>query len=414
MKTGIFSKIATSLILGMLSPFIIASCSSDDDGNGNNPRKKIELTPEEAVIASDGQSMALNMLKYFAVNSENDNFMVSPLSAQFCLGMLANGASGNTLKEFVTELNVTSLSELNSLNQRLSTELPKVDKKTAFRNANSMWLNKDFQVLPDYSLILSKVYNADATSLDLTTMSAVNKINRWCSDKTNGMISKIFSEPLSDQVDMLLINALYFKGEWSEPFEKGNTSDKEFTNADGSKVKVPMMQDSQTIRCLRSTDHYMFSLNYGNEAYRMIVILPYEGYNLGGVLESFSMDDWAKWKREGQVMECSLWMPKFKIDTDLRLNDFLLYLGIKDAFNPTNADFSNLSQKNVLLSDVWQLTSIEVDEKGTEAAAVTIGGIMDSLPIGPDMEIHVDRPFAFLIEETSTGAVLFAGRINKM
>ena len=113
-------------------------------------------------------------------------------------------------------------------------------------------------------------------------------------------------------------------------------------------------------------------------------------------------------------MECSLWMPKFKIDTDLRLNDFLLHLGIKDAFNPTNADFSNLSQKNVLLSDVWQLTSIEVDEKGTEAAAITIGGITDSLPIGPDMEIHVDRPFAFLIEETSTGAVLFAGRINKM
>lgn len=414
MKTGIFTKITASLALGLLSALILPSCSSDDDDKGSNPRKYIELTPEEAVIVSKGQPMALNMLKYFSENSGNDNFMVSPLSAQFCLSMLANGADGNTLNELINALNVTSLSELNSLNQRLSTELPKVDKKTVVRIANSMWLNKDFQVLPDYSLILSKVYKAEATSLDLTTMSAINKINRWCSDKTNGMIPTIFHKPLSDQTCMLLINALYFKGEWSEPFKKENTADKDFTNADGSKVKVPMMQGSQTIICMKSTDHYMFSLDYGNEAYRMIVILPLEGHNLSEVLESFSMDDWDEWKREGQVMNCPLWMPKFKIDTDFKLNDYLINLGVKDAFDRINADFSNLSQQNVFLAGVRQLTSIEVDEKGTEAAAVTVTDLDASLPMIPRVEIHVDRPFAFLIEEKSTGAVLFAGRINKL
>lgn len=412
-----FTKMKLFNVLTLSVGVLLCSCSSDGDGGGDNTRKEIELTPEEAVIAANEPSLALDMLKYFDVNSDEDNFMVSPLSAQFCLGMLANGAEGNTLTELETALKVTSLDELNSLNRQLSAKLPRVDKKTVFRSANSMWLNKDFKVLPDYSLLLSKFYNAEATSLDLTSGSAINRINRWCSDKTNGMIPTVFKEPFDDNVRMVLINALYFKGEWSEPFKKENTSDKEFTNADGSKVRVPMMQDSRReVRRMREDGYCMFSLDYGNGAYRMIVILPSDGYPLGEVLESFSMDDWTQWKRVGQVAECPLWMPKFKIETDFEMNDYLKSRGVEDAYDSFKADFSNLSQEDIYLSRVRQITNIEIDEKGTEAAAVTVSDLYASAagPIKPGTEIHVDHPFAFLIEEKSTGTILFAGRVNKL
>ena len=403
----------SALLLG--AAFLFNACSSsDNDGGEANQRKDIVLNVNEIAIVDAQTGSALDMLRYFDSNSQEDNFMVSPLSVQFSLGMLANGAQGKTLDEITAALGSYSLDELNELNRRLLTELPKADKKTTLRSANSAWLNKGFNVLPTYSRSVAEFYSADAATVDLSSDAAMKEINDWCASKTDGMIPTILKEPYDDNIAFVLLNALYFKGEWQKPFETQNTISKDFNNADGTVSKVATMCKSEVMQYLKTEKYELVRMNYGNGAYAMTLLLPAEDSSLSNALQTVTPYIWSMWKRLRVMKDCKLEMPKFSIETYLELDKYFKSIGIKEVYDSEKADLSAMSDKNICLTKSDQFTRIDVDEKGTVAAAVTeLEGWYTDI-VHESVEFHVNRPFAFVIEETSTGAILFTGRVNKL
>ncbi len=404
-------KIYNALFLA--SALMFSACSSDSDV-ADNERKDIELDGNEIEIVNTQNSTAFDMLRYFDANSEQANFMVSPLSAQFSLSMLANGAQGTTLDELSKVLGGNSVGELNALNKRLLSELPKADKKTAFRSANSLWLNNGFNILPAYSRSMADFYRTDVATVDLTTDVAVKKINDWCSLKTDGMIPSVINSPYSGDIVFIILNALYFKSEWQQPFKTENTVSKEFTNSDGTVSNVATMCKKEYMPYFKTEKYELVRMNYGNGAYAMTLLLPSKDSSLGEVLQTLDAEAWATWKSNRVVKDCMLEMPKFTIDTRFDLDGYFGSMGIKEVYDANKADLSAMSDRAVHLSRSEQFTRIEVDEKGTVATAVTKHELWDTDVYFEPVEFHIDRPFAFIIEETSTGAVLFTGRVNKL
>ncbi|MCM1355490.1 MAG: serpin family protein [Staphylococcus sp.] len=404
----------SNLFLFLTSVFILTSCSSDSDDSGSNERKDINLNPTELEIVKANTSIGLNMLSYFDGNSEEDNFMVSPLSAQFVMGMLANGAQGKTLDEITAAMGTNSIDELNDLCKRLLTELPKADKKTTLRSANSAWFNKGYNVLPSYSKAIADFYSADASMIDLTTVESMKMINDWCSSHTDGMIPSVITKPYSQEIRFVLLNALYFKGEWSSPFSVDQTANKDFNNADGSVVKTLTMCKSLSAPYYNHPDFELARLTYGNGAYAMTIVLPSKQSSLTKALAALDGSVWAEWKSSRKTFELKLEFPKFKIATTTEINRYLQSLGIKEVYC-SDADLSAMTDRPAFLSTVDQYTAIEVDEKGTVASVVTKGEGLDGANFDPIVvDFHIDRPFAFVIEETSTGSILFVGRVNKL
>lgn len=392
---------------------MFSACSSNSDV-ADNERKDIVLDGSEIAIVDTQISSAFDMLRYFDSNSKEGNFMVSPLSIQFSLGMLANGAQGKTLDEITAALGSHSLDELNDLNKRLLSELPKADKKTAFRSANSVWLNKGLNVHPEYSRSVAEFYRAEAATVDLSTEETMKRINDWCSSKTEGMIPTVIKEPYTDNTAFVMLNALYFKGEWQKPFKTENTVNKEFTNSDGTVSNVATMCKKENMYYFKGEKYELVRMNYGNGAYAMTLLLPSKDSSLGEVLQTLDAEAWAAWKSNRVVKDCMLEMPKFTIDTRFDLDGYFGSIGIKEVYDANKADLSAMSDRAVHLSRSEQFTRIEVDEKGTVATAVTKHESWDTDVYFEPVEFHIDRPFAFIIEETSTGAVLFTGRVNKL
>lgn len=410
MKTYKFIIVAAGLLFG--------ACSSDNDDMGSNERKNIELSRAESEIVGVQNGTAFKMLSYFNENSESDNFMVSPLSAQFALGMLANGAEGNTLAELENALGVGALDELNTLNSKLLAELPKADKETTVEMANSMWLNTGFNVYPEYSKCLADFYRAESRTLELASTEAMKEINRWTSKKTKGLVPELLLRPLKKDTRIALINAIYFKGEWDEPFKKELTAPRKFLNIDGTTSQPATMRLDGADAKYYSADKYeLASLDYGNGAYSMTILLPAEDSSLDEAISMIDSQAWSEYKQSGRIRGCNVLLPKFNIETRFDLIPYLMSLGVHDTFDRDAADFSSLSEHPVFVSMVKQVTNIMVDEKGTEAAAVTIVGGDTEAVLGPDFKVidfFVDRPFAFIIEERSTGAILFMGRVNRL
>lgn len=404
-------KIYNALFLA--STLMFGACSSESDV-ADNERKDIVLDGNEIEIVNTQNSTAFEMLRYFDGNSEQANFMVSPLSAQFSLSMLANGAQGTTLDELSKVLGGNSVGELNALNKRLLSELPKADKKTAFRSANSLWLNNGFNILPVYSRSMADFYRAEAATVDLSAEETMKRINDWCSSKTEGMIPTVIKEPYTDNTAFVILNALYFKGEWQKPFKTENTVSKEFTNADGTVSNVATMCKKEYMPYFKTEKYELVRMNYGNGAYAMTLLLPSKDSSLGEVLQTLDAEAWAAWKSNREVKDCMLEMPKFTIDTRFDLDGYFGSIGIKEVYDANKANLSAMCDRAVHLSRSEQFTRIEVDEKGTVATAVTkLEGECTDV-IHQPVEFHVNRTFAFIIEETSTGAILFTGRVNKL
>lgn len=395
---------------------VLCGCSSDDDMGPNNERKDIELSPVETAIVAKQNSMAFDMIKFYDENTEDKNFIISPLSAQFALGMLANGAQGSTLNELTAALGVESLGELNMLNKRLLNELPKADRKVNFQAANSMWLNKNFEVLPSYSQAVGEYYGADATSLDLSDESSIRRINSWCDQKTEGMITKVLDIPDPDAM-FYLISSLYFKGEWDEnfKFDKADTKDKDFTNIYGITKKVPTMSNKFFCRYYDGEKYGILKMDFGNGAYSMYIVLPAEDSSLK---ETISLLNKGSWDRSMEHLyggyECRIEFPKFKIDSQVGLIPYMKHIGVKDVLEADKSDLSALSSQATHVTKAFQISGIEVDENGAEAVSVTVIEDVDNMYIPKKIDFFMNRPFAFVIEETSTKTILFMGCVKDL
>lgn len=410
MKTSLFSTVA-AVTLGVLLTGI--SCKNSNVAPDSNQNKNIGTAGElrvSAPFADQTTQFAFDITKRVsAQEGKAKNLFISPLSLHIVLGMLLNGANGQTAQEIqkTLKLDAQTLTEANQTYQNLMQNLPGVDPQVTLNLANSVWYRNTFTVEKGFQDLLKQSFQAEVAAQNFDDPATVNTINNWASQKTNGKIPKVIDQIQPDNV-MFLLNALYFKGDWKTQFDSGKTIDMPFNLASGGTTNVRMMRLNTNLkRGFRST-YTAFELPYGSDKYAMTVLLPTENTTADALLNTFNSSEWSQLQKDMVLGNIDIGLPKFTLKYEIKLNDALSALGMPTAFTD-RADFTKINTKGGLtLSFVKQNTFVAVDEKGTEAAAVTTGGVSTvSLP----QSTICDRPFVFVIHEKTTGTILFVGKI---
>jgi serine protease inhibitor len=343
------------------------------------------------------------------------NVILSPVSASLAVSMLANGAEGGTLDGILRTLAAADgIAALNRGSAALMEGLRSDDVEIAV--ANAVWVQQGVPILPGFVDAVRSPYAAEVAAVDFRAPATVEAMNAWASRSTRGRIPSIVEAPLpSDQV-LFLANAVYFKGRWQDEFRPAATRDRPF-HTPGGTIQHPLMHRTAHYGHLDEEGFSAVRLPYRGRTFAMYVLLPDSGVPLAAVRERLEADAWAGWIGGFRSREVQLALPRFRLDTRADLVAPLSDMGMTDAFDPRGArftrlvDLSLLGDQNVYVSRASQQVFIEVNEEGTEAAAVTsIGAILDSVP-PPPLPFIVDRPFIFAIRDDATGALLFVGQV---
>ena len=376
-----------------------------------NPLKKIELDTRSEAFVRQGKTFAFEFLRRMN-EVQKTSFVISPLSMQFLLGMILDGAQGETADEICRVLGYEAgdVRAINAFASSMLEQLPAVDKETALSIADAVFVNDRCSILDSYRTSVVQNYDATVSDLDFSDVGeATNRINQWCSDHTNGMITHVL-----DQVDATvlayLMNAVYFKSRWKEPFPAEATSQERFLDEEGKESTVPMMKNAGSFLYQENEYFSAVRLPYGNGAFQMTVILPQKGKVIQDAVSVLDAHGWSEITGRWSKREVDVWLPKFETKFHIDLNQLLSEMGMPTAFDELKADFRAMSAQALFLSQVMQDAVIRVDEEGTEAAAVSTGNMATSIP--QYSMFHADHPFLYLITESSTDAILFAGKFS--
>ncbi|MDE0483446.1 MAG: serpin family protein [Candidatus Poribacteria bacterium] len=408
-----FGKTMLSLIMIVFLLFI--GCF-ESVINTLTPEKDEPITvPIDSNVAGANTEFGFNLFNAIWETEQNQNIFISPFSVSVVLTMTLNGAAGETEQAMIDTLQLQGI-DTNSINSsygQLQQTLQTSDPKVTLTIANSLWGNQGIQFTPDFLQRNTQFFNAEISILDFLDPSSLTTINQWVNDNTNSKIPKILDEIDSNAV-LFLINAIYFKGAWQTEFDPAHTRDGPFHLTNGSKKQVPMMFRSGRYSHYRADAFQAVNLPYGDGRISMYIFLPNRNSNLNAFLETLNPENWENWMSQFREQEISLRMPKFKLEYGTKeLNDALTTLGMGIAFDQSRADFSRMVSledlgANLYIDKVSHKTFIEVNEEGTEAAAVTIVGVVKtSLP----PQFTVDRPFFFAIRDNETKTVLFMGTV---
>jgi serpin B len=401
------------LLLVQCSEKAVVPQDEIDPGNSN----PVSLGQTELELAARGNTFGFKLFRKIISQEEDTNIFISPLSVSMALGMTLNGANGDTEEAMEHTLELTGLTseEINEGYRNLIDFLLSLDPNVRFGIANSIWTKLGFPIQGEFLNVNRDYFDAEVRELDFGDPASVDIINGWVNEKTNGKIEKVLEDEIPPDMVMYLINALYFKGAWTTEFDPENTFDFPFYLSDGTTMKCKMMAraDSSALY-LRSVDFQAVELPYGNGDYSMIILLPNWDVSLDQLVAGLSDDNWSAWMASLTPTEVELFIPKFKIEYDLTMNDVLEALGMTIAFDPYRADFTGMNPCNCLYLDfVQHNTFVEVNEEGTEAAAVTTVGI-GYTGIGPTTPVFMaDRPFAFAIRDRCSGSILFMGKVAR-
>ena len=404
--------------------FTASACWEPEDPDpqpydGENPFQPIELTTKQAGLVRTGNAFSLNLIHRVdsfqkSGNEKDKSWFISPLSLQFALGMLLNGAQEGTAAQICQTLGYSEgqTDEVNALCKLLLERLPEIDRQTELKIADAIFYNKNVSLLPSFEKAVQDNYSAGLQALDFTkTKASAGTINKWCSDQTKGMIPSVIDE-VDPAALAYLVNAIYFKSQWADKFPKSATEKETFTYENGGKDKLPMMKLQEKRFSYNENDVcQMVCLPYGNGAFSMTVLLPKKGHTVSDVAAMLDKDG-VPYGRETIV---DLWLPRFETKYHILLNDILCDMGMPGAFNPMTANFLAMSKKPSHIDFVQQDAVIKVDEEGSEAAAVTVIGMKftSAVPQEPKRAVfHADHPFLYLITEASTGSILFAGEFT--
>lgn len=392
----------------------IASCSTS--------KNKVEATTQAGSLDESTTTVAAAESKIAADNAfwggllseacreiEKENICLSPLSAQFAMAMVANGAEGKTRTEILDAMQLGD--SANTESRRL---LDEIAAKTVWnencdvRIANSIWIKDGFDVKQEFVDTNKASFDAFVESTEFNK-ATVKRVNEWCSENTNGKIPTIIDR-FTDNDRMLLINALYFKAAWSKPFQERNTTDKKFTTEKGEEIKVPTMM-MRSNELFYKDDAVAMVTKRLQGGYSMLFILPGEGVKCDEAAE-YVAKDFDTLLKNMEVTDVHLSLPKFTTDFGMSLKSTLANLGIKRAFG-SKAQFGGISSEALYISDVIQKTYINVNEKGTEAAAVTmtVVGLLSMRPSKTEI-ITFDRPFIYAIIKDNGNQVLFTGKVG--
>jgi serine protease inhibitor len=339
------------------------------------------------------------------------NICISPYSTATVLHMVNNGAAGKTKTEMQQVLGTTGLSfsDINAANRDIAQSLARENTPhVTLTTANAIWYRQDSQVKATFIGTNEQFYGATVEALNFADPHAVDVINAWASDKTQGKIRRI-ADGMIDPVntEMFLANAIYFKGKWSSPFAVKDTKEQPFHLRGGDEKMVPMMSRTETFLYRHGPGYQAVWLPYEGMHQAMYVFLPDANSSPETVLGALSGENWQRAIKSGSL-KIKLMLPKFKVEYSVELRQPLESLGMKAAFSASSANFSGIAPK-LFISSARHKTFVEVKEEGTEAAGVTgLAAELASLPREP-YPMVVDRPFLFFIEDTQTQTILFMG-----
>ncbi len=401
-------RLFKSAMMALVSIVLLTSCEGNDFPEG----KKIVLSRSEMAMVSQGNRFSFDLLNRMIEEHPDENVMLSPLSLSEVLVMVANGAAENTREEILNTLGFAenNMEEVNAYYRTLHNGLLKADPRVKLSLGNSVWIDDDFEVKQSFTGTLEANYNAKVNVLPFDN-GMVSKVNDWCKRETNGSITRLLDA--APQSDLLLLNALYFKGDWTIKFKKENTSVKRFVKSEGS-AWVDFMCGTFDADCYSNVDEpfKVLRLPYGNEAFSMIIALPDEGVNVDEFAKSITADEWQRWiEGMSKYIDVNIEIPKFKMEFDFEddLKEVLQVMGIKEAFT-TTSDFSGISDNDRLfVGGIKQKTFIEVNEDGSTIATVT----STKDPSSPmfNNKFIVNRPFIYAIQERNSGVILFVGKV---
>jgi len=435
MKKNLF--LITALVLSC----VMTSCSSSDDTTGDPDEPKrlvymiadpqpIQLTEAQRVFANDNNLFTLNFLKTVNdVDNSGKSFIYSPLSITYVLGMVNDAATGQTEKELEQTLGFHEggIKAVNEYCKKLIDGLPKVDESVKLNIANAIFLNKHYTLKEQFQKDMNDYYDAKAEALDFSSSQTLSRINGWCNEKTNGMIPTILNDVNPNMVSYLL-NAIYFKADWRSKFDKNNTKEEAFTTENGT-ITLPLMHQNVLISYLKTDTYSAVILPYGSGLWNMTVLLPEEGKTTDDVINELAKSSTVNnpgWCETGgnyfQGYEVDLKLPRFETDSDtdkLGIKDGLVGLmknmGINLAFDSYLAEIPNMCNAPVYIAMMRQKAKIKVNEEGSEAAAVTVAGMLENSagPMDyPKATFHANRPFVYVIREQSSGVILFVGKFT--
>ncbi|HCY43466.1 MAG TPA: proteinase inhibitor I4 serpin [Prolixibacteraceae bacterium] len=398
-------RLFTFLILAILT----FSCTNEAE---NQFVTELTTTEKSAkIIAADNQFGFELFQKIEASLDEPKNTMISPMSVSLALAMVYNGAEGNTKKQMEEMLHKAGLTpdDINQSYKDLVAGLASHDPRVELSISNAIYYRNNFPVKADFITTNQNYYNAEVSGLDFTkTTQTLNTVNGWVKNNTKGKIDKIIEEVKPNDI-MYLLNAIYFNGEWKYQFKKEDTANLSFTKEDKTVIQVPTMTIENSFNYCNQQNFQLLEMPYGSGKYSMLIFLPASGKNTGDVISMMTVENVTDWISKLTEHKKKVYLPKFEFKFDNSLVDELMALGMTDAFG--NANFSGIADAaDLVISEVMHKSYIKVDERGTEAAAVTgITVELTSMPV--DNSFRADHPFVFAIREKDTEAILFIGKV---
>lgn len=431
-----------SIVTIALVILCLLALQCDESSNPNRPdpapdprpepeRSPAELTQQESSLLESANKFGLNLFREIAHNTDaTKNIFISPLSVSYAFGICYNGANGDTREAIGATLELAGLSvdEMNEAYHDVTWILTQTDPLVEFKIANSFWSRKGKAIQPEFVEMSRTYFDARVEEIDFQAPWAADTINAWVDRSTNGKIDQMVEPPIDPAVIAILMNAIYFKGNWMFPFDPENTQTDTFYLADGSESECQMMWLSEDDHAVEGDDDVVapdtnatffgndylsaVSLPYGRGDFRMTILLPNlwmnPDNNVDSLIEKFTPENWESWLDGFQPVRFTVGLPKFRFEYEVDLKEILKTLGMEIPFDPSRADFSNMFVDGVgWIDKAKQKAFVQVDEKGTEAAAVTMVIWNQSML----QRLVLDRSFLIVIHEDVSGAILFIGKI---
>jgi len=409
------------LLLSGVLVFILAPCQNKNVSFALEIDASQVLTGKDNNLVQSANKFGLKLFREISSAEGNENIFISPLSVSLGLGMALNGAKDSTFYEIqqTLELQGLSLEDINKSNQAM---LANLDSQVIFEIANSIWHRNTFPVLDEFIELNRAFYNAEVKPLDFDEANSSKLINSWVNKKTHGKIRNIIDQPIDVKTVMFLINAIYFKGSWVNQFDKLQTKTDSFVLPDNTEEECELMMQNEFFPYFENEHFQAIDLPYGGGHFSMAIFLPKTRQNddVNSLTDMFTEENWSNWSSAYERAKVKLSMPKFKFEYDILLNNTLKELGMARAFDSSSADFkkmydTTLCKENIYIDEVLHKTFIEVDEKGTEAAAVTKIDVKVSAMPNNDQPrqivMRIDHPFIFAIRERQSNSILFMGKI---
>ena len=409
------------ILLAIIISLTLLQCSQRSNPT-NSYEQPIDLPAVEKKLVNSNNEFGLKLFREINQDKKDSNVFISPLSVSMVLGMTYNGADGDTKEAMHQTLDYGDLSteEINQCYKHLINSLTQLDPTVDFQIANSIWYclqGRNPKV--EFIDLCQSYFDALVRGFDIYDPHVEDTINACVEENTNGRIKKILNGVINPVTLMFLINAIYFKGAWTYRFDKEFTQDSYFWLPDGSYKICKMMKQKGLFKYFENDAFEALDLPYGECNFSMTIFLPYRRTDIDSLIVQFNQNNLNQWLDSlsnaslNPNDSINIYIPKFKLEFESGLNNLLTTLGMGIAFDPGNADFSKMYEikpmdPNVWIDTVLHKTFIEVNEEGTEAAAVAVSEMIE----GPSFYFKANRPFIFMIREHQSQTILFIGKIT--